>query len=255
MSDLYLFRNTLRDLVRPGKLTAAGLLVAVAVIIAALVRANATKGEFDPAASYNGISSVLVFGYMVVILSLVFSTGLIGQEIEQKTIPYLLTRPMPRWRILFAKYLAAVLVTTVTVWLADFLVALALFGPSKIGGSYLWKDLLILPLGALAYSGLFMLLATIVPKALMYGLGYAFIEPLLPLLPGDWKKISLLSYLHALAPHLDSGDISAGSQAAAATDLAIWVAWTVVIAVIVGSVFAALIAFSVREYTPQEERA
>ena len=253
MGDLYLFKYTLRDLVRPGKLTAAALLVGVAVAIAALVRANAGAGPFDPAASYNGISSVLVFGYMVVILSLVFSTGLIGQEIEQKTIPYLLTRPMPRWRILLAKYLAAVIVTTVTVWVADFVVALTLFGPAKIGASHLWKDLLILPLGAMAYSGLFMLLATLVPKALMYGLGYAFIEPLLPMLPGDWQKISLLSYLHALAPHLDAGDISAGSQAAA-VDIAGWVAWTVVVCVILASVGSALAVFSTREYTPQEER-
>ena len=255
MTDLYLFRITLRDLVRPGKLTAAALLVAVAVIVAALVRANARPGEFNPAASYNGISSVLVFGYIVVILSLVFSTGLIGQEIEQKTIPYLLTRPMPRWRILLAKYLAAVLVTTVTVWLADFVVALALFGPAKIGASHLWKDLLILPIGAMAYSGIFLLLATIVPKALLYGLGYAFIEPLLQFLPGDWQKISLLSFLHALAPHLDAGDVAASSQTAAATDIAGWVAWIVVISVILGTVIAALVVFSTREYTPQEERA
>jgi ABC-2 type transport system permease protein len=254
MSDLYLFRNTLRDLIRPGKLVAAALLVAVAVLIAVLMRASAGPGHFDPAASYNGISSVLVFGYMVVILSLVFATGVIAQEIEQKTIPYLLTRPMPRWRILLAKYAAAVVVTTATVWLADFVVALTLFGPAKLGASHLWKDILILPVGAMAYSGLFLLLATIVPRALLYGLAYAFVEPLLPMLPGDWQKISLLSYLHALAPHLDAADLDAAGQAAGSSDIAVWLAWTVVAAVIVASVIFALAIFSTREYTPQEER-
>lgn len=255
MSDLYLFRITLRDLVRPGKLIAAALLVGVAVLVAAIVRANAGPGEFHPAASYNGISSILVFGYIVVILSLVYSTGLIGQEIEQKTIPYLLTRPMPRWRILLAKYLAAVVVTTVTVWLADIAVALTLFGPAKIGASHLWKDMLILPLGAMAYNGIFLLLSTLVSKGLLYGLGYAFIEPLLPRIPGDWQKISLLTYLHALAPHLDAGDATMSAQAAVAVEIAGWIAWTVVITVILGSVIASLVVFSTREYTPQEERA
>jgi ABC-2 type transport system permease protein len=254
MSDLTLFRITLRDLVRPGKLAAGAALIAVAVIVAVLMRANAEKGEFNPAAAYNGISSVLVFGYILVILSLVFSTGIISQEVEQKTIPYLLTRPMPRWRILLAKYAAVVVVTTVMLWIADAAVALSLFGPARIGTSHLWKDVLILPIGAMAYSGLFMLLATIVPKALLYGLGYAFIEPLLPLLPGDWQKISLLSYLHALAPHLDAGDATVSTQVVAA-DIAPWIAWTVVSAVICGSVLLALMIFSVREYTPQEERA
>ncbi len=255
MSDLYLFRNTLRDLLRPGKLTAAALMVTVAAIVATVKRASAGPGLFDAATSYNEISALLVFGYIVVILSLVLSTGLIGQEIEQKTIPYLLTRPMPRWRILLAKYLAAVLVTTATVWLADFLVALALFGPAKIGASHLWKDMLILPLGAMAYSGIFLLLSTVVPKALLYGLGYAVIEPLLPRLPGDWQKISLLSYLHALAPHLDAGNVAASNQVSAVTYIAGWVAWTVVVAVILSSVIAALVVFSIREYTPQEEKS
>ena len=254
MSDLYLFRNTLRDLVRPGKLTAAVLLAATAVLLAALSRANATPGEFNPGAEYDHISSFLVFGYVVVILSLVYATGLIGQEIEQKTIPYLLTRPMARWRILLAKYLAAVLVTTATVWLADSLVALVLFGPAKIGASHLWKDLLILPLEFMMYSGMFVLLATLVPKALMFGLAYALIEPLLSLLPGDWKMVSLLTYLHTLAPHLDSGGADS-VQTVTTTVIAGWVAWIVVLSVIFGSVAAALLVFSTKEYTPQEERA
>ena len=254
MSDIYLFQSTLRDLARPGKLTAAALLVGLALAIALLMRANASPGEFNATTAYNNISSFLVFGYILVILSVVFSTGIIIQELEQKTIPYLLTRPMPRWRILLAKYLGAIVATTVTVWLADFAVALALFGPAKLGASHLWKDMLILPLGALAYSGLFMLLATLVPRALLIGLAYAFVEPLLSLLPGDWKKISLLSYLHALAPHLDAGDTTVSSQVVAA-DISTWIAWTVVIGVIVVTILASLFIFSVREYTPREERA
>ncbi len=255
MSDLYLFRNTLRDLVRPGKLTAAVLLVAVAVILAVLTRANAASGEFDPAASYDRISSFLVFGYIIVILSLVHATGLIGQEIEQKTIPYLLTRPMPRWRILLAKYLAAVIVTACTVWLADFLVALVLFGAAKIGGSHVWKDIPFLLLGVMAYNGLFLLLATAVHRGLLFGLAFAILEKILPFIPGDWKLVSPQSYLHVLAPYLDSGTSVVTSQAIQATVIAGWVAWLVVISVIAGGLLGSLVVFSIREYTPQEERA
>jgi len=255
MSDLYLFKNTLRDMARPGKLAAAALLIAVAVMVAVLNRANAKPNEFDAVAAYNGISAILVFGFMLVILSGVFSTGIILQEIEQKTIPYLLTRPMPRWRILLAKYLGVVLATTLTIWIADIAVALALFGPARLGASHLWKDMLILPVGAMAYSGLFMLLASVFPKALLFGLAYAFVEPLLVQLGGDWSKISLLSYLHALAPHLDAGDANLTTQALAVTDIPTWIAWTIVIMVILGSVGAALVVFSTKEYIPQEDRA
>jgi ABC-2 type transport system permease protein len=254
MSDLTLFRNALRDLVRPGKLAAAVILISLCVLVAVLRRANADPGAFDAAATYNGISSGLVFGFTVVILSAVFATSLIGQEIELKTIPYLLTRPMPRWRILLAKYLAAVVVTVVTVWLADLFVALALFGPAKLGASSLWRDILILPMGVMVYSGMFLLLSTLVPKPLLFGLGYGIIEPWLPNLPGDFNKISPLTYLHVLAPHLDAGDVSQTTDAVTGTAVPVWAAWIVVVAIILTTVIAALVIFSIREYVPQEDK-
>ena len=64
MSDIYLFRNTLRDLVRPGKLTAAVLLVGLAVLFGILARANVKPEEFSAAETYNGISARLVFGFI-----------------------------------------------------------------------------------------------------------------------------------------------------------------------------------------------
>ena len=256
MSDLYLFRNTLRDLARPGKVAAALLLVGLFLLIAVLARFNAKAGDFQPVETYDFISARLIFGFMLVILSVVFATGVIVQEIEQKTIPYLLTRPVPRWRILAAKYAAVVIATSAVLCFTDLVVALALFGPGKIGQSRLWQDCLILPIGALAYGGLFLLLATVFERPLIFGLAYAFgWESWAPYLPGDWSKVSLMSYLHALAPHLDSANAANADSVLAPANIAAWLAWTVLACVIAGSVAAALVLFSVREYTPREERA
>lgn len=256
MSDLYLFRNTFRDLIRPGKLTAAALMIAVVLLLAVLMRASAKPGEFNPTQTYNTISGVFIFGFVLVILAVVFATGVIVQEIEQKTIPYLLTRPIPRWRILGAKYLAATAAVTATAWIADILAAAYLFGPAKLGATRLGQDMLILLVGAFAYSGLFVLLAALISRPLLVGLIYAFgYESWVPYLPGDWHKLSLMAYLHALAPHLDSGDAGAGAQALAPANIPLWAAWTIVLGVIGCGVVGAAIAFSVREYTPREESA
>lgn len=256
MSDLYLFRNTLRDLVRPGKMAAALLLIGLFLLIAVLARSNAHRGDFHPVETYDFISARLVFGFMLVILSVVYATGVIVQEIEQKTIPYLLTRPIPRWRILTAKYAAVVLVTTAVVWIADFLIALTLVGPAHLGRCRLSQDFLILGVGALAYCGLFLLMATVLARPLVLGLAYAFgWESWAPYLPGDWSKVSLMSYLHALAPHLDSMNRSGSDSVLAPQNIAAWLAWTVLAGVIVVSVLSALLLFSIREYTPREERA
>ena len=264
MSDLYLFKNTLRDLLRPGKLTAAGLLIGLVALIAFVAKSKAKAGEYDPVETYNTIASTLVFGMILVLPAVIFTTGLIQQEMEQKTIPYLLTRPIPRWRILLAKFFAAVTVTTLTVWIADALLALILFGPSQVLHSKLGQDMRILLVGAFLYGSLCLFLAAAVGRPLLVGLLYAFgLETWLPFLPGDWQKLSLMAYLHTLAPHLDS-DLANGegggqgigalfSQVLTPVAIPVWLAWTVICLVIVVSLGAALAVVSVKEYTPKEE--
>ena len=154
MSDLFLFRNTLRDLLRPRKLISALILIGLVVTIAALWRTQSRDSEFKADHIYNFLSSYFVFGYILIILTVVFSTSAVSQEIEQKTIPYLLIRPVPRWRILLVKYLAITLVATLTVWIADTLVALTVYGFSGLSDSRLGRDLCILPVGVFAYSAL-----------------------------------------------------------------------------------------------------
>src|SRR5687768_3493867 len=115
MADLYLLKQSIRDMLRPKTLILAALIIALPVLIAVLMRV-ARPAQFDPVEAYNALSLHLVFGFSLVILSIVLGTGVITQEVEQKTIVYLLTRPVPRWRIAAIKFLAAFLLILVTVW-------------------------------------------------------------------------------------------------------------------------------------------
>src|SRR5262249_46262128 len=146
MSDWLLFRYALRDLLRLRKLLATALLVALPPLIALLWRSTSgTRHPFDPAVAYNTLSGGLVFGFTLVILAVIFATGAVSQDVEQRTIVYLLTRPVPRWRILIAKFLASLLVIIVTVWLSSAALALVAFGPTRLGESRLLQDVRILP--------------------------------------------------------------------------------------------------------------
>src|SRR5579872_4585031 len=128
MSDLILFRSALRDLIRPKRLVAALILIAVPTAIAMFLRHVLPADKYDADMVYNTLAAFLIFGFLLVILAVVFGTGVISQEIEQKTIVYLLTRPVPRWRIVLAKFAAAILAITVTVWSATLLLALVAYG-------------------------------------------------------------------------------------------------------------------------------
>ena len=114
MADFYIFKTSFRDLLRAKRVLASLILIAVPAVIAVIWR-FAARDEFDPYDAYNTLSSVVVYGFLLVILAVVFGTGVVSQEIEQKTIVYLLTRPVPRWRIMTMKFLAAVTGIVITV--------------------------------------------------------------------------------------------------------------------------------------------
>ena len=165
MSDGFLFRSALKDLLRPKKLIAALILALTPCLIALAWRVIVPASEFKPDEAYNRLAEQLVFGFLLVILACVFATSAVSQEIEQKTVVYLLTRPVPRWRILLMKFAATFAVTTVTVWLASLLLALSTHGLSGWSGSGVGRDLLIAPVACLAYGALFLLLATVFSRA------------------------------------------------------------------------------------------
>ncbi len=263
MIDLLLFRTALRDLVRARRLFWVGAFTLLVPVLAFVI-----CRYLHPESRtwvYNNLAGTMVFGFVMVILAVLFATGALTQELEQRTIVYLLTRPVSRWRILLARFLAASLMATSAAWIAIIGLALVTVGVHHFGEVHLGRDLLILPVAALAYSGIFLFLAALTGKALVplvVGLLYGFLwESLIPQLPGNFKLMSLMSYVHILAPHnLDS--TSAQPNGAAGLLLASssstytithTVAWTVLITVIVVSLTASLAVFSVREYVPREE--
>lgn len=259
MSDLYILRNTLKDLNRPGRLWINLLLVLLPTVLALTARA-AAGSRFRPEVVYGNVVSSLIFGFLLVILAVVNGTGVLSQEIEQKTITYLLTRPVPRWRLLLMKFLAAFLMVTVTVCASCLLVALSLFGFGRLSGTPVGRDLLILPAGALAYGALFVLMATLLQRPLMYGLLFAFgWESWVPNLPGYFRHVSLMTYLRVLAPHPREEPETLDMAQAATTllgtqdEIPRQLAWNVLIGFSTLALALALYAFSVREYAPRDE--
>src|SRR5437773_229536 len=103
MTDWLLFRNSLRDLVRARRLVMTALLVALPAALAFLWRTTQGR-DFKPEVAYNSLEAGLVFGFTLVILCVIFGSGVLSQDLEERTIVYLLTRPVPRWRILLAKF-------------------------------------------------------------------------------------------------------------------------------------------------------
>jgi len=259
MTDFVLFSSALRDLLRPKR--AVGVLAAAVLpaVLGVVWRVQAGPQRFDPEAAYNTLAAGLVFGFMLTILSVLFGTGIVSREMEQKTIVYLLTRPVQRARIILAKLAAAAVAVSVVSWLAAGLLAVAAFGPSGLFTDRLARDLMVLSLGALAYTSLSLLLATLVNRAMLYGLYFAFgWESWVPTLPGSFQKVSVMTYLRVLAPHPAAsgvGDELAELLRALTPSQTITshTALTVLPIVIGSAILAAVVVFSLREYAPRDD--
>src|SRR3954447_13183842 len=152
---------------------------------------------------------VMFVRFTIPMLGVFYGTSLIADEVDDKTLTYLFTRPIQRGAVLVGKYLAY-LVCTVLVVLPSIMIVYFLVVPvAEIGGSFhlLLMDLGIMALGLAAYGALFALVGTVLKRPLVVGLVFAFgWEQLAMLMPGYLRRFTLAYYLQSLVPHTMPSD-------------------------------------------------
>ncbi len=264
MPDLFLFKSAIRDALRPSRLIVLILLIGLPTVVGVLWRMFG-GASFNADDVYGQLVTTLVMSFALTILSVVYATGIISQELEQRTIVYLLTRPVPRWRILLAKFAASLTIVITATVLSATLLAVTMYGPSGFWGSGFLLDLRALVIGAIAYGALFLFVATFLPRPLIYALLFVFgWETLVPTLPGSFAQLSVMSYLRVLtlrpvnaaAAPSNPNDPSNFLQSFGAPpkiEIASSQAWLTLTLLSVVCLVAALLIFSRREYVPRED--
>jgi ABC-type transport system involved in multi-copper enzyme maturation permease subunit len=144
------------------------------------------------------------------VLAVFYGTSLIADEVEDKTITYLFTRPIPRGAVLVGKYFAY-LVCTIFVVLPSVVLVWLLIAPigGSLGGTFLdlVKDLGLLAAGLAVYGAVFALFGAVFNRPLLFGLIFVFAwENFVLVLPGNLKLISVAYYLQGLVPHAMPND-------------------------------------------------
>lgn len=197
MTETFIFQAALRDFLRFRRVF-AWLLVALGMFAIAKIFLSVWPSK-DLSESYSMLSSLLVFRVLP-LASAIFSSAVIGQEVEQKTIVYLLTRPIERWKLVSLRLLASAVAVAVISAVTMMLVSVAVYG-NPLANPLFFKDLVAIIVGALAYGSLFVFVTLLMSKAAMVVcLLFAFAwETAVPNMPGSMSALSVSSYLSAIA--------------------------------------------------------
>jgi hypothetical protein len=166
-----------------------------------VIRINGTR--VGAAALFGTMIGALYLRFIVPALGVFYGTALIADEVEDRTITYLFTRPIARGSIVLGKYLAY-LVCATSVVLPSVTIAFLLVVPFRDMGSAfgpLIGNLGVLAIGLATYGALFLLAGVALKRPLVGGLVFAFgWEPIAMAMPGYLKQFTLAYYLQALAP-------------------------------------------------------
>jgi len=205
----------------------------------------------DGSAAYSAVSSILVF-HLLALTSAIFTTAIISQEVEQKTIVYLLTRPVPRWMLLLTRYVASVLVVAALGIFSAILTAVGAGSSSLLAG-----DCFAILVGAMAYGAIFLFVSLLFNRSLIICILYAFgWEAAIPNLPGEMYRLSVFSYLQAIAEHPSEGDskgLSFLTGTAGSNALSRGSAMTTMVVMTVVLLALAAWWFTKFEYVPRED--
>ncbi len=161
-------RLTRRSLLGRRRALLLLLLPAVLIVLAVVIRL--TAGPDD--AITRGLLGGFALGTLVPLLGLIAGTGVLGPEIDDGSVVYLLSKPISRPSIVMSKLLVATLTVSTFGALPILIAGLVMSG----GADNLAVGFAVGALVAgLAYCALFLLLAVLTRNAVIIGLLYALI--------------------------------------------------------------------------------
>ncbi len=143
-----------------------------------------------------GFIILLFVSFLLPVWSLAFATSAIGMEIEDQSLLWIMTRPLPRWSIYLAKFIA-LLPWTIGFILGGFaLLCLAAGRPGPIAFQLFWPAIFW---GALAFSSLFLLMGAFLKRPAIMAIVYSFfLEVIAGNMPGTFKRISFGFYTRCI---------------------------------------------------------
>jgi ABC-2 type transport system permease protein len=233
------------------------VLLALPVVFAVFYRAMLAArmpARITPGDLYGVVVAFFYVRNALPLAALFYASSLIADEVESRTITYLLTRPIRRSAILFGKftaYCATTFALALPALVITFFLLLTQQGRKGVsaGAPDLVRDLGVMALALLAYGALFTLLGVLLKRPLLPGLLFLYGWEMLANLPGWAPRFTITAWLRSLLRHRPAGE---GIGEAFAQVLPPALSLAVLAAIIVVSLSLAAWIFARRQYVLEQ---
>ncbi|MBN2363791.1 ABC transporter permease subunit [candidate division WOR-3 bacterium] len=213
MNIPYSFQIVFKMFFKPGlRRTRTKVLILLNVfpllIVCAVKFAGFMRGEpfsFD-VSFFSGFAYIFYIGFYCGIVAVFYGTSVIREDIEDKTLVFLTSRPVPKKDVFLGKYLSYLSICLIAVLPAFTLCfAVVFFNRLLEPLSYLilFKFSAGIILAILAYYSLFAFLSLIASKSTALGLAFIFgWEGIVQYFPGSTQKLTVIYHVKAILPPL-----------------------------------------------------
>jgi ABC-2 type transport system permease protein len=195
-----LFALTVRQHTHGRRLFVLGGLYLLPCLLAVVLRLLPSPAPTD--ALEFALVFTLVPHALAPLTALLYAAGVVGDEVEEQTLTYLLLRAVPRWMLYLTKLLATLCVTCLLVAGSVVGLYLAIYAGSPDFGPAVLRCVQAIGVMALAqvgYCALFGLLGLLTRRSLVVGIGYiVLVEGVLANLNFVGRAVTLVYHTRAL---------------------------------------------------------
>ena len=174
------------------------------LLIAKIVELNNPEADVLAAKIFSGGILIAYIQLLIPILALLFGSFIVNEEVDNKTLVFLTTSPIPKSAVILGKYTAYILLSAFIINLGLLLCFLIVnVGPSDQTVQFR-EFLSYLGVGSLSlvtYTAFFTLLGTLFKKSMVLGIMFIFgWENVVQYIPGTTQKFTIIHWIKSLLP-------------------------------------------------------
>jgi ABC-type transport system involved in multi-copper enzyme maturation permease subunit len=181
------------------------LIPVIILLLAKIGEIGNPDGYIRAARIFSQMLLVIYIKLLIPILALLYGSIIINEEVDQKTLVFLTTSPIPKPAVLLGKYAAYATLTSIILGIGLFL-SLVIVNVNHLGRlthvNVFFNFLGVGVLALVAYMAFFSFLGALLKKSMIIGLFFVFgWEIVASLFPGMTQKLTFSYYIKSLLPY------------------------------------------------------